>query len=343
MSGGLRRRLAAGALVAALSLYASGAAASEVPLPAGPLEPVVQSLAPGDFLWAEKVAPEGPVTIIVSLPLQRAQVYRNGVLIGVSTVSTGKPGHETPTGVFTILQKHAEHYSNLYNSAPMPFMQRLTWDGIALHAGSLPGHPASHGCIRLPKAFAQKLFGVTELGITVIVTDANDLPRLAARESASASDKAGPGWLDVPASGAGGAARMDVEAGATWRPWLQKEGPISLVVSAADKTLRVVRNGVEIGRAEVELGRPVMFTEVYTLAAADVASDRFAWTSVPLAAGQTSVPVSPDERANLMLPEGFRRALAAELVPGATVVVSPDSLKSASYDETLAILEPEEE
>ena len=337
MKTDFRALFAAGALAA---LLATGAAAGEVPLPAGPLEPAVRSLSPGDFLWAAQVAPEGPVTIIVSLPLQRAQVYRNGVLIGVSTVSTGKPGHETPTGVFTILQKHAEHYSNLYNSAPMPFMQRLTWDGIALHAGNLPGHPASHGCIRLPKAFAQKLFGVTELGITVIVTDANDLPRLAAREPAG---EGGPGWLDAPAASAAGTAGVDVEAGATWRPWLQKEGPISLVVSAADRTLRVVRNGVEIGRTEVELGRPVAHTEVYTLAAADVAADRFAWTSVPLAPGQRSVPVSGNERAKLVLPEGFRSALAAELVPGATVVVTPDSLKSASYDETLAILEPEED
>jgi lipoprotein-anchoring transpeptidase ErfK/SrfK len=102
------------------------------------------------------VAPSGPVLAIISLPVQRCSVYRNGVLIGVSTVSTGKAGHRTPTGVFTVLQKHIDHRSNLYNSAPMPYMQRLTWTGIAMHAGNLPGFPASHGCVRMPLTFAKR-------------------------------------------------------------------------------------------------------------------------------------------------------------------------------------------
>ena len=101
---------------------------------------------------------------MVSIPLQRAYVYRGGALIGVTTVSTGKPGHRTPTGKFDILQKRAKHFSNLYNNAPMPFMQRLTWGGIALHAGQIPGRPASHGCVRLPLDFARNLFGVTSDG-----------------------------------------------------------------------------------------------------------------------------------------------------------------------------------
>ena len=126
-------------------------------------------LRPGEFLWAPERSAQGEVEIVVSLPLQRAYVYRAGTLIGISTVSTGRRGHETPTGSFNILQKRREHYSNLYNNAPMPFMQRLTWDGIALHAGQLPGHPASHGCIRLPLAFARHLFGATQVGATVHV------------------------------------------------------------------------------------------------------------------------------------------------------------------------------
>ena len=92
---------------------------------------------------------------MVSIPQQRAYVYRGGTLIGVTTVSTGRPGHDTPTGRFEILEKRREHFSNLYNNAPMPFMQRLTWDGIALHAGQIPGRPASHGCVRLPLEFAR--------------------------------------------------------------------------------------------------------------------------------------------------------------------------------------------
>ena len=112
------------------------------------------ALKPGQFEWRPDRAPAGPVAIIVSIPKQQVFVYRNGIQIGVSSCSTGMKGHETPTGVFTILQKAKEHYSSTYDNAPMPNMERLTWDGIALHAGKLPGYPASHGCVRLPPAFA---------------------------------------------------------------------------------------------------------------------------------------------------------------------------------------------
>jgi lipoprotein-anchoring transpeptidase ErfK/SrfK len=112
------------------------------------------------------------VAVIVSLSEQRVHVYRNGIRIAVSTCSTGKPGHETPVGVFTVLQKDRHHHSNLYNNAPMPNMQRLTWGGIALHAGHLPGYPASHGCVRLPMEFSRLLFNTTSMGGRVhIVAD----------------------------------------------------------------------------------------------------------------------------------------------------------------------------
>ncbi|HEY0043653.1 MAG TPA: L,D-transpeptidase family protein [Allosphingosinicella sp.] len=134
------------------------------------------SLKPGEFVWKPELAPEGAVEIVVSIPLQQAYVYRGGTLIGVTTVSTGKPGHSTPTGRFDILQKRKEHYSKKYNNAPMPFMQRLTWDGIALHAGHLPGRPASHGCIRLPMAMARNLFAVTSLGASVHIVKDSPAP-----------------------------------------------------------------------------------------------------------------------------------------------------------------------
>jgi lipoprotein-anchoring transpeptidase ErfK/SrfK len=134
------------------------------------------ALDPGEFVWQPERSPAGPVEIVVSIPRQVAYVYRGGTLIGVTTVSTGRPGHATPTGHFPIMEKHREHYSNLYNSAPMPFMQRLTMGGIALHAGQIPGHPASHGCVRLPLAFARILFGVTQVGATVHIIDAAPNP-----------------------------------------------------------------------------------------------------------------------------------------------------------------------
>ncbi len=132
---------------------------------------VPRDLAPGDFEWAPERSPQGAMVMVVSLPEQRAHVYRNGVRIGVSTISSGKPGNETPTGVFPILQKKRMHRSNLYNNAPMPFMQRLTWDGIALHAGKIPGKPASHGCVRLPLEFSKLLFNETEHGMIVVIAD----------------------------------------------------------------------------------------------------------------------------------------------------------------------------
>ena len=133
-------------------------------------------LRPGQFLWQPERSTQGEVEIVVSIPLQRAYVYRGGTLIGVTTVSTGKPGHRTPTGRFDILQKHAKHYSSIYNNAPMPYMQRLTWGGIALHAGQIPGHPASHGCVRLPLAFAKNLFSVTRIGASVHIVPQSPAP-----------------------------------------------------------------------------------------------------------------------------------------------------------------------
>jgi lipoprotein-anchoring transpeptidase ErfK/SrfK len=129
------------------------------------------TLAPNTYEWMPDASGSGPVTVVVSLPEQMAYVYRGETLIGRSTVSSGKPGHDTPAGSFEILQKDRDHRSNKYNDAPMPFMQRLTWDGVALHAGHNPGYPASHGCVRLPRGFAEALYSVTEKGGRVIVAD----------------------------------------------------------------------------------------------------------------------------------------------------------------------------
>ena len=129
-------------------------------------------LRPGQSRWLPEAATaDGAVSIVISIPLQRAWVFRGNVLVGVSTISSGQPGYDTPIGRFTILQKRVDHRSSLYDDAPMPFMQRLTWDGVALHAGQVMAEPASHGCIRLPRGFAQRLYGMTALGTSVVVTD----------------------------------------------------------------------------------------------------------------------------------------------------------------------------
>lgn len=156
---------------------ATAAKANAAPIPATQqdIDADAATLQPGSFSWAPERSPSGPVVIVVSLPEQRMHVYRNGVRIAVSTVSTGIKGRETPPGSYEILQKQLMHHSNLYDDAPMPFMQRITWDGLALHAGRLPGYPASHGCVRLPRAFAEKLYGVTKLGARVVISEDSGL------------------------------------------------------------------------------------------------------------------------------------------------------------------------
>jgi hypothetical protein len=121
-------------------------------------------------------APPGPHLLVVSLKGQHATLYANGAPIARTPISSGTASHPTPTGVFSVIQKNRHHRSNIYSGAPMPFMQRLTWSGIALHQGQLPGYPASHGCIRLPGDFAHFLWRTTRLGARVIVTHGDATP-----------------------------------------------------------------------------------------------------------------------------------------------------------------------
>jgi lipoprotein-anchoring transpeptidase ErfK/SrfK len=120
--------------------------------------------------------PSGPLILAISIGSQRVTVYDDGTPIAASPISTGVPGHPTPMGVFSVIQKQRWHRSNLYSDAPMPYMQRITWSGVALHAGVVPGHPASHGCIRLPERFAVRLWGMTKVGARVVITRGNSAP-----------------------------------------------------------------------------------------------------------------------------------------------------------------------
>lgn len=187
------------------------------------------------------------VVITVSLASQQMHVFRDGVLWRSSPVSTGKRGKETPTGVFAILQKKTFHRSNLYSNAPMPFMQRLTWGGIAIHAGQLPGYPASHGCIRLPREFASELFKITGATTTAVIIVEGPLtseaeaaalakgsaivvpiaPELLRRErkaatkpQASAAERL-PATRTIPAP-AGGGRQQTIQLAATLTPELAK-------------------------------------------------------------------------------------------------------------------------
>lgn len=215
------------------------------------------TLKPGEYWWNPQLSPSGPLMVLVSVPEQTMHVYRNGILIGRSTVSTGTKGHSTPGGVFSILEKKATHHSKTYDNAPMPNMQRLTWSGIAMHSGNLPGYPASHGCIRLPYDFSQLLFTATSKGGTVVVGDGKvPVPHLASS----------PGLLLAPKDLTGAMLRPLANNEYDWHPERSAGGPITIVVSAADHALYVYRNGNPIGRAAVEVsGRGSLGNQVFSL------------------------------------------------------------------------------
>jgi hypothetical protein len=272
----------------------------------------VRALKAGQYLWAPQLAPAGPMLIIINRATQRLVVYRNGVPIAVSTVSTGRAGRRTPTGVFTILEKQVTHFSSLYDSAPMPFMERLTWDGVALHGGTLPGYPASHGCIRLPHAFAKLLYGETRLGMVVVITDSPELPR----------------FVPAPTLGTQAPDPAPTGDGVTWFPERAPDGPITVVVSASDRKLIVLRNGKEIGSAPVTLAQAVERPAAYMLQTRDTSGDH--WMRLPLPGQDPAKPLTSETGQDVTLPAGMKETIAGILEPGATVLILPDSLAATS-------------
>jgi hypothetical protein len=322
MQSASRRRALAMALLVVAWIWTAAPAAS-------PSAPLAERLAGAGYVWMPELAPSGPVVIVVSLPAQRAYVYRNGVRIAVANVSTGRPGFDTPPGVYSILQKHREHFSNRYDHAPMPFMQRLSWDGVALHAGKVPGYPASHGCIRLPYAFAEKLFRLTSPGMTVVVAD----------ENLGGTGVAYPG-LFAPVDVRTGAPRTEAPAPAggpfTWTPERASNGPVTIVLSTHDRDIVVMRNAVEIGRAPVDMDfDAVSGTQVYVLLqGAGDGMSRFVpgrpalrWMRVPLDRGTESAPDTLRQAVaagRLSIPPRFAENVHDVLVPGTTLVVTDD-------------------
>jgi hypothetical protein len=307
------------------ALFAAGTAhAQAVDRGDRPILGVVAALTPGQYVWAPELSPEGTALLVVNVATQRAVLFRNGVPIAATTVSTGAEGHETPTGVFTILQKKKEHYSNLYNNAPMPNMQRLTWDGIALHAGRLPGYPASHGCVRLPKDFSALLFDATTLGMTVVITSIPAMP-----QGSAAPDVA----VAAPATDQ----RPLADAPFEWHSERATEGIVSVVVSVADQRAIVLRGGVEIGSAPVRVNRPVDGAMAYVLRASDAGGRQ--WLKLNFAGAGQGTDVAPDEGQRFDAPSGFRSLVADILSPGSAIIVTPESLTAGSPGSELMVIE----
>jgi hypothetical protein len=274
------------------------------------------------FFWHPEIAPSGPVVVVVSLDEQQIYVYRNGVAIGAGPISSGKPGYETPPGIYTILQKKREHRSNLYDDAPMPYMQRLTWDGIALHGGTLPGHPASHGCVRLPQAFAEKLFAITQRGGTVVVADARISPARIAHPAAVAP---------IDLNGAPmSAATVIASASAGAMPLAGEPTPVSVVVSTHDRAVYVLRGGLLVDSSPLDMvADPApsgIVLYVMTGARPGAAETAVArglpnWSAYRIL-GSGPVPEPSQMAGHLQVPETFGSRLREALIPGSTVLVT---------------------
>jgi L,D-transpeptidase catalytic domain len=295
-----------------------------------PIDTPINQLKKGEFLWMGEAVTAGPVVMVVSITEQRGYVYRNGILIGATTVSTGRPGHLTPTGVFTVLQKQKEHRSTIYDGAPMPYMERLTWGGIALHAGGLPGYPESHGCIHLPSEFAQLLFDISPNGMTVVIGTDKSEPEQVAH----------PGYL-APVKFVGGQP-IDPETftpteDESWQPELSPSGPVSIVLSQASQLVVVYRNGIEIGRARLTVTGDAPLVD-HALVLSEGPSSvpdpyvpdptKFRWLriGVPGHIGEQGTQVDPNAVARIKMPADFAARLNGILTPGATLFVTNEAL-----------------
>lgn len=327
----------ASALTASLAAWANLRVWGDVST--SPADTPVEALADGQWVWTPDAAPEGPIMVVVSISEQRAHVYRNGVEIGYSSASTGKKGHETPTGTFVTLQKDRDHHSSIYNNASMPYTQRLTWGGISLHAGGLPGYPSSHGCVHLPTRFAEELFKASPLGMTVVVSREGDSPEETVHPlevAPSMETLADIGEFD-------GLSRVNYQIS----PWLSQEGPLSIVLSTSDNYLVVMRNGIQIGKSHVRIkdGEPLTGTHVYVAhkAGDDTGAEgtaRTRWVAVSIAGHEDEAGdvLSRAQLSRIAIPARFRSEVQQLVDAGTTLVVTESAIEPHTTGLAMAVL-----
>src|SRR5881227_1650095 len=294
------------------------------------VSPETITLKTGEFVWEPERAPEGSLLIVASITEQVAYVYRNGICIARSSVSTGRPGHRTPTGVFTILEKEVHHTSSIYKGAEMPYMERVTWGGIALHAGDLPGYPDSHGCIRLPLEFSKLLFGVTMKGATVIIADEHSAP----------AETVHPGLFFAQS---GEESEPEAAGQFDWNPEKSASGPVSLIVSSADKTLYAYRNGVEIGRAGIPNSNAAspLNDRVFSALNGMDAQGHLRWVEVTASGKDKSSQSLFEASQKSQLPADFLGDAKAVIIPGTTIIftdkaVDPTTQSHAGFQVLVA-------
>lgn len=316
-----------------------------------PANTPVDALKPGQWLWYADAVPEGPTLLMVSITQQKAYLYRNGIRVGVTTVSTGKKGYETPTGVFTILQKNKDHKSNLYkdsknNAASMPYMQRLTWDGIALHSGNLPGYPASHGCVRLPDGFSKRLFAETELGMTVIVSnDKTTGPEKLVNPDVFAQSINRDGTVrDVPP--------LSIYEDYRWEPLKSLFGPVTVLISTKNQLVIVLRNGIEIGRSKIGIvGKEPFGSQAYVVLDGESnepsrivpGQNELNWMQVNVPNGGAQIQTGLDTKAmqRIVVPVDFAKLVYTELKTGSTMLLTDEAINLDGNSTGMTVLTDE--
>jgi lipoprotein-anchoring transpeptidase ErfK/SrfK len=310
----------------------------------------------------EQPVPQGPLHIIVSTAKQRVTVYANGTLVGRAPVSTGMPDHPTPTGIFTVISKSRWHVSNIYSGAPMPYMQRITWSGIALHAGKLPGYPASHGCIRLPEHFATRLWALSKIGARVII--ARDevapvaiahprlpVPKKPENKPAAALVAAAPaaaGKIELVASVESankvGEGINEISAVKPASPENivqvippQRQGPVQVFVSRKQGKVFVRQDFKPIFEAPVTIAEPdrPLGTHVFTAMQMQEDGAAMQWTAVTIPSGyargrdtavMTAAPTAAAALDRIEMPQEAIDRIAGLLAVGSALIVSDNAL-----------------
>ena len=250
-----------------------------------------------------------PIMAIVSIKSQQVTLYDADGWILRAPVSSGTKGRETPSGVFSVVQKDKDHHSNLYDDAWMPNMLRITWSGIALHGGPLPGYPASHGCVRLPKAFAEKLYDVTQSGTPVIIADAASQP----------SSVYDPGLL----LGAEAKDELGKASKKKKKPTFSKSDAVtSILVSSADKSIYVIQNGDIVAEGKAEIADPgkKLGSNVFILEKGD--EDGFTWQATGYSSGKTAAKPSALVVERVKPPADVQTAIDERMKPGMVFITT---------------------
>jgi lipoprotein-anchoring transpeptidase ErfK/SrfK len=318
----------------------------------------------------EQPVPQGPLHIIVSTATQRVTVYANGTLVGRAPVSTGMRDHPTPMGIFTVISKSRWHVSNIYSGAPMPYMQRITWSGIALHAGKLPGYPASHGCIRLPEHFATRLWGLSKIGARVIIARDEVAPVAIAHLRLPVPKKPENKPADALVAAAQAAGKIELVASVETAnkvgdgineigaikpvspdnivqviPRPQRQGPVQVFISRKQGKVFMRQDFKPIFEAPVTIAEPdrPIGTHVFTAMQMQDGGAAMQWTAVTIPSGyarargsaeMAAVPTAAAALDRIEMPQEAIDRIAGLLAVGSALIVSDNAVSDETGLET---------